>query len=189
MLYKQKYPAPKIGDVFFKWTVIGITTKNTHNNHRLCLCRCECGTERMVNVVRLWREESKSCKCSLTEEEKRQGARASYTRWACRNPEKIYVKNTEYRTPRLKQFAIYEEIRRTRKTKSGGSFTVAEWGVLCAHYGNICLRCTKHKKLTADHVIPVSKGGTSNIDNIQPLCAQCNSAKGTKTTDYRRTQR
>ena len=48
-----------------------------------------------------------------------------------------------------------------------------------------CLCCNRRRKLTADHVIPVSKGGTSYISNIQPLCQPCNSSKGTKTTDFR----
>jgi 5-methylcytosine-specific restriction endonuclease McrA len=48
------------------------------------------------------------------------------------------------------------------------------------------LCCDKKRKLTADHIVPVSKGGTSNISNIQPLCGPCNSSKGAKTVDYRR---
>lgn len=76
--------------------------------------------------------------------------------------------------------------RRTRMTAAGGSFTAAEWKALCKRYGNRCLCCGKRRKLTADHVIPVSKGGTSNIDNIQPLCGPCNSSKRDKTTDYRK---
>lgn len=76
--------------------------------------------------------------------------------------------------------------RRTRKTLAGGSFTAAEWKALVEHYGGKCLRCGRTDvKLAADHVIPVAKGGTSNIDNIQPLCKPCNSHKHDKTIDYR----
>jgi 5-methylcytosine-specific restriction endonuclease McrA len=80
-----------------------------------------------------------------------------------------------------------QNTRRTRLTKAGGAFTVSEWKVLCKKHGNRCLCCGKRRKLTADHVVPVSKGGSSNIENIQPLCKSCNSKKGTKTTDYRNT--
>ena len=75
--------------------------------------------------------------------------------------------------------------RRTAKTFAGGSFTASEWLALCKQYHNRCLCCGKRRKLTADHVIPVSKGGTSNIDNIHPLCGPCNSSKRDKTIDYR----
>ena len=72
-----------------------------------------------------------------------------------------------------------------KKNDYRGSFTSAEWFALCKLYGNRCLCCGKRKKLTADHVIPVAKGGTSNIDNIQPLCGPCNAHKHTGTTDFR----
>ncbi len=39
--------------------------------------------------------------------------------------------------------------------------------------------------LTPDHIIPLSQKGPNTIDNIQPLCLNCNSSKGTKTIDYR----
>ena len=29
-----------------------------------------------------------------------------------------------------------------------------------------------------DHVVPVSKGGKSNLDNLQAVCAGCNLTKG-----------
>ncbi|WP_296796289.1 HNH endonuclease [uncultured Methanobrevibacter sp.] len=33
-------------------------------------------------------------------------------------------------------------------------------------------------KLHVDHIMPVSKGGTNDLDNLQTLCAQCNLGKG-----------
>jgi len=74
-------------------------------------------------------------------------------------------------------------IRRARKTAAGGRYTQQEWHALLEAYGHRCLHCAKHAsevKLTVDHIVPVSKGGTSNIDNIRPLCGSCNSKKGNK---------
>jgi 5-methylcytosine-specific restriction endonuclease McrA len=75
--------------------------------------------------------------------------------------------------------------RRTRKTKAGGSFSKAEWEALCAKYDYKCLACHQKKPLEPDHIKPVARGGTSNIDNIQPLCRNCNAHKGIKIIDYR----
>jgi 5-methylcytosine-specific restriction endonuclease McrA len=47
------------------------------------------------------------------------------------------------------------------------------------------LCCKQEKPLTIDHVVPLSLGGSNSIDNLQPLCHQCNSRKGTRIIDYR----
>src|ERR1035437_3249086 len=91
----------------------------------------------------------------------------------------------EYRKSHPENHKAYKQNRRTRQSGAGGSFTADEWKSLCKKYKNLCLCCGKHKKLTADHVIPVSKGGSSNIENIQPLCGPCNSRKHNGTTDFR----
>lgn len=85
----------------------------------------------------------------------------------------------------LRQRAIIEKHTRKAKIKSGGSFTEKDWKDLCGKYDNKCLCCGEEKKLSVDHVIPLSRGGSNTIDNIQPLCVLCNSKKGTKDTDYR----
>jgi 5-methylcytosine-specific restriction endonuclease McrA len=101
------------------------------------------------------------------------------------SPEKIRENSRKWRKKNKYYIKAAIAKRRTMKTKAGGSFTSAEWNALCKKYKNKCLRCKKRRKLTADHVMPVSKGGTSNISNIQPLCGPCNSKKGTSCTDYR----
>lgn len=86
----------------------------------------------------------------------------------------------------LEQARVSKQKRRARLYKTGGSFTKQEWRSLCERYNHTCLCCNvRGIKLTADHIMPVSRGGSSNIDNIQPLCASCNSSKGTKHIDYR----
>jgi 5-methylcytosine-specific restriction endonuclease McrA len=83
----------------------------------------------------------------------------------------------------------YYENRRARKRQADGSFTPQEWEVLKANYGYTCLRCGRREpeiKLEADHVVPLAKGGSNSIENIQPLCISCNRSKSTKIIDYRR---
>lgn len=52
-------------------------------------------------------------------------------------------------------------------------------------YNNICLCCGAMDNLTLDHIVPVSCGGKTIFDNLQLLCATCNSRKNNKTIDYR----
>lgn len=82
---------------------------------------------------------------------------------------------------------LYEEVRRTRLAGNGGKFNYGEWETLKAQYNWTCPCCKRGEpniKLTMDHIIPVSKGGSSNIENIQPLCRSCNSKKHNKVIKY-----
>lgn len=91
----------------------------------------------------------------------------------------------EYQRTHKQERAIREQKRRALKKGSGGSFSLIEWRELCERFGNKCLACCQSQKLTVDHVIPISKGGSNFIENIQPLCMKCNLEKGTQSTDYR----
>lgn len=76
--------------------------------------------------------------------------------------------------------------RRARSAESEGSFTGKQWRDLCKKYNHRCACCGAKAPLEADHVIPLSKGGSSYISNIQPLCRSCNASKNDKVIDYRK---
>lgn len=67
--------------------------------------------------------------------------------------------------------------RYARERGAIGSHTIEQWNELINSYGNVCAFCGESAKLTKDHIIPLSKGGTDYIENIQPLCRRCNSKK------------
>jgi 5-methylcytosine-specific restriction endonuclease McrA len=45
-------------------------------------------------------------------------------------------------------------------------------------YNNKCNYCNSTESLTIDHIQPLNKGGTNEIDNLQILCNICNHRKG-----------
>lgn len=82
---------------------------------------------------------------------------------------------------------IYARRYKLRKKSIVGSHTFAEWELLKKQYGYTCPCCHRPEpeiKLTADHIIPITKGGSDFIENIQPLCQSCNSRKNTKIIKY-----
>ncbi len=43
-----------------------------------------------------------------------------------------------------------------------------------------CRQCGAEKNLTIDHIVPLAKGGTNELNNLQILCRSCNSKKGAR---------
>lgn len=54
------------GQRFGRWTVLGMTAKTSTDGHKrtACLCRCDCGTERVVYAQSLRSGLTKSCGCA-----------------------------------------------------------------------------------------------------------------------------
>lgn len=70
--------------------------------------------------------------------------------------------------------------RYAREKGAVGNHTLQEWEELKNKYNYKCAICGKKTILTKDHIIPLSKGGSNYILNIQPLCRNCNSKKNNK---------
>lgn len=54
--------------------------------------------------------------------------------------------------------------------------------------GGRCVSCGDTENLEIDHKTPVSKGGKSELDNLQALCRPCNRSKRVKTSEQFATQ-
>lgn len=87
----------------------------------------------------------------------------------------------------IPNYSYQDDGRRIRRKvnirKNGGFHSRAEWYNLKAQCNWMCVSCGRAEPqiiLTKDHIIAVSRGGSDNIENIQPLCRSCNSKKGTK---------
>ncbi len=81
----------------------------------------------------------------------------------------------------------HSNISRAKRRRAPGSHTLAEWEKLKRQCNYTCVCCRKREPeitLTRDHIRPLSKGGSNNIGNIQPLCSACNNVKYTKDINY-----
>lgn len=112
--------------------------------------------------------------------------------WRERNIDKAKAKDKKRRmqNPHLSQFyysrnpdkyRAYVHNRNARLTRIGGHFTDKD----VAHMQHIqqghCCYCGRIVPLTIEHIIPVTRDGTSNDPwNLALACGPCNSSKGDK---------
>ncbi len=84
----------------------------------------------------------------------------------------LHAMSTTMARPVVIRLVSYVRIPRDthrRKITRRAVFARDEW---------TCQYCGARSNLTVDHVIPRSKGGSSNWDNIVASCAPCNRRKG-----------
>lgn len=81
--------------------------------------------------------------------------------------------------------------QRLAAARQKGTHTKEEWVNLVEIMGHKCVRCgisaddLEGGVLCKDHILPIYQGGSDSIENIQPLCRNCNSSKGPESKDWR----
>ena len=140
-------------------------------------------------------------KSQLSETEKKARAASASRKYYAKNREKIHAKQ-KVRDAERREYTRARDNRRTddgrdqvkfakQRAKKRGltiHFTLEQWNLIKEITGRRCqLCCTseKDRRLTVDHIVPLSLGGNNTISNIQPLCGRCNSAKNRGALDFR----
>src|SRR5437867_7000327 len=100
-----------------------------------------------------------------------------FRKWKIDNLDHLRSTQSQYKKNNRDKYNIYEQKRYTTKLNADRGFTPEQWELLKQIYGHRCAYCGKKRKLTMDHVIPLSKGGLHHASNIVPACKTCNSVK------------
>lgn len=116
---------------------------------------------------------------------------------SCKNLKKREAPRTEeyrekYRRQKRRYYHKYHErekaktiakghVRRARKTGNGGSFSRQDIQEQRKRQKNKCYYCQKRLQIYhIEHIVPICKGGSSDMSNIVLACPACNLSKGYK---------
>lgn len=126
-------------------------------------CTCSCGGGVTVLSSNLTMNRTRSCGCLEQESRIKHGlsGTAGYKAAGCSK-------------------------RRARKAGAGGQFTESQMFALYLAQGCRCNYCATpllYDDIHRDHRVPIARGGSSDISNMQVLCALCNLRKGDRHPD------
>ena len=142
--------------------------------------------EHRQEYQRQWRAKNKE-HCNEYNKQWREENPDYYRLWLANNPKyqtgrkrgrAAYYR--EYRRQNPRKVALYSATKRSRAKGLMADLTEEQWEVIKNVFKQKCVYCGKRtRRLTKDHVIPLSKGGALTLTNIVPACQSCNSKKAT----------
>ena len=103
--------------------------------------------------------------------------------WREANPERNQAIKKRWRDTNRDKLAAKERNRRARKASSEGSHTAADIASLYTRQAGLCMACRAdftQVEFHVDHIVPLARGGSNGVENLQLLCAPCNIAKGAR---------
>jgi hypothetical protein len=141
--------------------------------------------ERWDEAARVWQKANREHVASLRAAWHRANAdhrRITSKVWRQENAEKIKAVKKAWLAANKLRTRVYVENRRVRKLANGGSHTAEQIEALYIRQRERCAGCNKsiRKYYEIDHIIPITRGGSNNISNIQLLCLPCNRTKHNK---------
>lgn len=98
-----------------------------------------------------------------------------------KNKELLKEKRRAYTHKKMKSITLYLKKRDELKKGLKADLTDEQWETIKKIFKGKCVYCGKKTmKLTQDHVIPLTLGGSLTLQNIVPACRVCNSRKGNR---------
>jgi 5-methylcytosine-specific restriction endonuclease McrA len=112
--------------------------------------------------------------------------------WAAKNPDKVRAWHAKQREEHPERRTSYEHARRAKGAGTMDPARVAE--LLVAERCHYCATMLVHgkrkkgdpyepRRVTIDHLLPLSRGGTNASKNLVASCARCNFRKNVKTAE------
>lgn len=161
-----------------------------HKHHR----------NKIINYSKKWRKENKEKVMKYADKvrTKKKEYHKNYNKgYHQRHREQINLKTKVWRQNNREKIKVYNLTNRERlrqknrdymakQSKIIHDFSTKEWLDKLEKTRGICPKCNRFigvENLTLDHIYPISKakeGQVYTIDDVQPLCMNCNSSKGSK---------
>jgi 5-methylcytosine-specific restriction endonuclease McrA len=103
-------------------------------------------------------------------------------KWRAKNKNKLREYHRGYRKGNPEKMAAHFRNRRAREMAAVGVHTGDQIASLVLKQCNKCANCFRRltAKYHADHIMPLARGGSNDIANIQILCPRCNCRKHAK---------